>query len=206
MQVSTPFLKLKLRITLLMKFISRIVQDSDGAIFDYNLSPGNYANFDGAEAVVQLYGMEFPAILMTQVQGYDSVKIVSKRKKIPYFINSFDGDASQLSEGFERCVREFKNDIPPDRRAYKTIARVESIDLSESHRKTVNLIVPAWAPTKPVQLPYDHVFNMVNVELKPNMHLLADVNIGATCYLDLFIEKIEVAKEIDDELAELIRT
>ena len=157
-------------------------------------SPGNYANFDGAEAVAKLYEMKFPAILTTQVQGYDSVKIVSKRKKIPYFINSFDGDANQLREGFERCVRELENDIPPDRRPYKTIVRVESIDLSEPHRKIANLIVPAWAPTKPVQLPHDYVFNMVNVELKPNMHLLADVNIGAKCYLDLFIENIEVAK------------
>ena len=67
------------------EFISRIIQDSDGAIFDYNLSPGNYANFDGAEAVVWLYDMEFPAILLTQVQGYDSVKIVSKRKKNSLF-------------------------------------------------------------------------------------------------------------------------
>ena len=188
------------------EFTYKIMQDSDGAIFDYNLSPGNYAKFDGAEAVVQLYDMDFPAILLTQVQGYDSVKIVSKRKKIPCFINNFDGDANQLREGFERCVRELKNDIPPDRRAYKTIARVASIDLSDSHRKIVSLILPAWAPTKPVQLPHDYVFNMVNVELRPNMHLLADVNIGANCYLDLFIENIEVAKEIDDELAELIRT
>ena len=188
------------------EFISRIIQDSDGAIFDYNLSPGNYANFDGAEAVVQLYDMEFPAILLTQVQGYDSVNIVSKRKKIPYFINSFDGDANQLSKGFERCVRELKQDFPSDRRAYKTIARVESIDLSESHRRVINLILPAWAPSKPVQLPYDYVFDMVNVELQLNMHLVAEVNIGAKCYQDLFIENIEVAKEIDNELAELIRS
>ena len=188
------------------EFIDKIVKDSDGAIFDYNLSPGNYANFDGAEAVVKLYDRSFPAILVTQVQGYDSVNIVSKRRKIPYFIDSFGGDANQLREGFERCVREFRQDFPTDRRVYKTIARVESIDLSEPHRKIVNLIVPAWAPTKPVPLPHDYVFNMVNVELTPNMHLLADVNIGAKCYLELSITNIEVAKEIDGELAELIRT
>ena len=167
---------------------------------------GGYANFDGTEAVVHLYDKEFPAILLTQVQGYDSVEIVRNRKKIPYFIDSFDIDANQIFEGFERCVRELKRDIPPDRRPYKTIARVESIDLSESHRRVVDLVIPAWDTTESVPLPYDHVYDMINAELKPDMHLVAEVNIGAESYQDLFVDNIEVAKEIDNELAELIRS
>ena len=188
------------------EFVSRIIRDSDGAVFDHNLSLGGYANFDGAEAVVHLYDKGFPAILLTQVQGYDSVEIVSNRKKIPYFTDSFDVDANQIFEGFERCVREFKRDIPPDRRPYKTIARVESIDLRESHRRVVDLAIPAWDTTELVPLPYDYVYGMINAELKLDMHLVAEVNIGAECYQDLFVENIEVAKEIDDELAELIRS
>ncbi len=38
------------------------------------------------------------------------------------------------------------------------------------------------------------------------MHLVAEVNIGAESYQDLFVENIEVAKKIDNELAELIRS
>ena len=184
-------------------FISRVIRDSDGAVFDYDLSLGGYANFDGAEAVVNLYDKEFPAILLTQVQGYDSVEIVSNRKKIPYFIDSYDVDANQIYEGFERCVRELKRDFPLDRRPYKTIARVESIDLSESHRRVIHLAIPAWDTAESVSLPYDYVYDMINTDLQSGMHLVAEVNIGAERYLDLFVDKIEVAKGIDSELSEL---
>ena len=188
------------------EFVSRIIRDSDGAVFDYQLSLGGFANFNGAAAVVHLYDKEFPAILLTQLTGYDSVEIVSKRKKIPYFADSHDVDASQIHEGFERCVRELKRDFPSDRRPYKTIVRVESIDLSEPHRRVIELAIPAWDTTELVTLPYDHVYDMINAELQPDMHLVAEVNIGAECYQDLFVENIEVAKEIDNELAELIRS
>ena len=32
------------------------------------------------------------------------MEIVSNRKKIPYFTDSFDVDANQIFEGVERCV------------------------------------------------------------------------------------------------------
>ncbi len=201
-----PFPYTEIKEYSLDQFVSRIIQDSDAAVFDHNLSVGGYANFDGAEAVADLYDKGFPAILLTQVQGYDFVKIVSNRKKIPYLIDGSKVDANQINEGLERCVRELTLDFPPDRRPYRTIVRVESIDLSESHRRVIDLIIPAWATSKPVQLPYDYVYDMINVDLEIDMHLVAEVNIGAECSQDLFVENIEVAEEIDHELTEFIRS
>ena len=187
-------------------FVSKIIEISDAAVFDHNLAVGGYANFNGAEAVECLYDKNFPAILLTQIQGYDRLEIGYKRKKIPCFIDGSEVDVHKIHEGLERCVREFKQDYPSDRRPYRTVARIESIDLSESHGSVVELIIPAWSTTERVQLPYDDVYSRIGKELQPDLHLVAEINIGADYKRDLFVDNIEVAKEIDNELAELIRS
>lgn len=185
-------------------FVSRITRDSDAAVLDHSLSSGGYANFDGGDVVAQLYDRKFPAILLTQVQGYERIKIVSKRRKIPCLLDGSKVDPEQINEGLERCIKEFEQGFLPDRRSYKTIVRIESVDLSEPHRRVVDLVVPAWATSKSIKLPYDYVYEMINVDLQPNMHLVAEVNIGAASSQDLYVANIEVAEEIEDELAEYL--
>jgi hypothetical protein len=43
------------RLESIRNFIPRVIKETDAAIFDHYLKPGNYANFNGAEAVFRLY-------------------------------------------------------------------------------------------------------------------------------------------------------
>ena len=72
----------------LADLISRLLKESDAAIFDYHLSPGNYANFSGAEAVSELYAKKFPAILVTAWSDADIDSIRPYRRHIPVLFRS----------------------------------------------------------------------------------------------------------------------
>lgn len=188
-------------------FLDRMQSEVHGAVFDYHLSPNNYAGFDGSDAVVKLYDRKFPAILCTQIQGggYDSAKITSRRRKIPSFLNSMDGDADQICEGIERSIRELNDEIFPDRREYRTVIHVSDLG-DDTNRRIVYFIVPAWDPLKSIPVPYSYVVEMLESELEIGMQLVANVNIGAENYQDLFFQNISNTQGIADDFAKFIHS
>ena len=189
-------------------FIKRIMNEADAAVFDFHLSPGNYARFDGAHAVSTLYDKLFPAVLLTQRQGqgFDTAGIISKRRKIPSFINSADGDVDSIYEGIERCVRELNSEVLPDRQGYRTVVRVEEINQEDAHRKIARVVVPAWNPEASIPLPLDYITGFIGKEITEGTRLFAEVNIGAREFQDLFFDRIELAKGLRDEFSKLIHS
>lgn len=176
------------RLESIRKFIPRIMKETDAAIFDHYLKPGNYANFNGAEAVFRLYKKKFPALLVTTYLKADIDNIRPFRRNIPVLIRGGFASSETIKEGIKKCFEEFSNKYSKDRKAWRTLIRFEGID---KKRDIAFAYIPAWNPDEVVRIP----LKLIPKDLitKPIFRLIAYVNIGAKNHEDLYFENFDIA-------------
>ncbi|MCK5057333.1 MAG: hypothetical protein KAT34_11795 [Candidatus Aminicenantes bacterium] len=183
-------------------FIPRVMEETDAAIFDHRLKPGNYADFDGAEAVSHLYKKKFPALLVTTYFKAEIDAFRLYRRDIPVLIPADKANSEKIIEGIKKCLDEFSYNYSKDRRAWRTLIRIEEID------KDVGIAfayIPAWNPDEVVRIP----LKLIPEELlakEPIFRLFAYVNIGAKNYEDLYFEKFEIADKPRGKYARLLHS
>ncbi|MDQ1177455.1 hypothetical protein [Microbacterium sp. SORGH_AS_0421] len=115
---------------------------ADAAVSDYHLSPGNYANFDGATLVSRWYKAKFPAILCTQFDKANVAKFRVLRRWIPVVMRPDDLDQDSLMEGLELVQREFNDEFTPMRRPWRAL--VHFVEFAEEDN-VANARVPGWS-------------------------------------------------------------
>ena len=177
------------RLESIKNFIPRVIKETDAAIFDHYLKPGNYANFNGAEAVSRLYKKKFPALLVTTYSKADIDNIRPFRRNIPVLISGGYADSETIKEGIKKCLNEFSNKYSKDRKAWRTLIRIERID---KKREIAFAIIPAWNPDEFVRIPLKLIPGKLLID-KPIFRLIAHVNIGAKNHEDLYFENFELA-------------
>ncbi len=187
----------------LADLISRLLKESDAAIFDYHLSPGNYANFSGAEAVSELYAKKFPAILVTAWSNADIDSIRPYRRHIPVLIRSGEADESAIADGIHYCMQEFANAYSRERKPWRSLLRIEEVSPDNG---LVFAVIPAWNPHDIVRFPLSIFPTDLRKVVKPDARFFADVNIGAKNIQDLYFEHFEIAEKPQGDYAKLMRT
>lgn len=113
-------------------------RNSHAAICDQLLRKRQYAHFDGAELVKQLYLRHVPAVLCT-----DYAELVDQirpfRRWVPQLVKPDDLDPDRLVEALTECIWELDVDFRPPRRPWRAQVLVD--DATDA---VVYLEVPAW--------------------------------------------------------------
>lgn len=115
---------------------------ADAAVSDYQLSPGNYANFDGARLVAEWYKRQFPAILCTQFTKANIARFRVLRRQIPVLMRPDELDQDSLMQGLELVQREFRGEFRPNRRPWRALVRF--VEFSEEEN-IANAKLPGWS-------------------------------------------------------------
>jgi len=183
------------------QYISRLMKNSDAAIFDHHLRLGNYAGFDGAEAVAYAYTLRFPALLMTIYAGIDIKEIRPLRRRIPVLIPGLESDIDTIRKGIKQCIDEFSNQYLPERKPHRTLVRI-----TEDHEDSLNVIVPAWNHRIGIAIPRNLIPEELGEHITPGARFIAYVNIGASEFDQIYFDKFELAKEPAGEYAQLLHT
>ena len=116
--------------------------DVDAAISDYQLAPGNYASFDGADLVSAWYKRHFPAVLCTSFNKSNAPQFRALRRWIPVIMSPHELDPDSLVHGLQLVNNEFEGDFTPARKPWRALVRFVEFDEATN---TANAKVPGWA-------------------------------------------------------------
>jgi hypothetical protein len=171
-----------------------LIEPRTGFIFDHLLSPGNCANYVGAEAVALLYARKAPALLITTYSMDADVGIRRWRASIPVLLDRDAVDQDSLNAGFSKCLRELRDGPPSSRQTLPAIVRVERVSF-ETDEPVLDVIVSSWNPRKAVRLPLLMLPEHLRGSVQMGTRLIADVNVGAESGDELFFDNFRQAPE-----------
>ena len=186
------------------ELVTIVEHEAQAAVLDHRLSPGNLADFTGAEGVANLFDRQFPALLVT---GYSLLpelrSMVKFRSRIPVLLGHLEADVVQ--ESIAKCVREFDHDYEPTRRPTRTVLQV-----ADFHRDTtpplVYLVISSWDPTERVAVP-DEVFPAeLRGRVSVGQRYVALVNTAAARVEDLYLTAIQEIGNLEPPYADLVRS
>jgi CheY-like chemotaxis protein len=163
-----------------------------GALCDHRLREGNFAGFDGAEAVAALYDKQKPAILVTDYGRVDiETSIRTFRRRIPVLISTSEALPERIIRGLEACEREVvQNEIPISRRPRRALVMIDEVVQSPNGGQVI-AFVPQWRANEAVSFPELIVPIRLRAQLKKDRFLIAWVNTDAELNEDLFFENFE---------------
>ena len=172
------------------------------AICDHRLSQTQFAQFNGAELVAELYKEKIPGILISTFSAIDSdTSIRLHRPNIPSVIGRPELEPDQILSGLHRCEDELEGRIASDRQPRRTLVRVVGISL-ESEIEVVDAIIHTWDPYHAVRFPLTAIENheikqTLRQKFSSELRLFAEVNIGCQQDNELFFKAFEFAPEPD---------
>ena len=125
-----------------------------GALCDHRLREGNYAGFDGSEAVAALYDLSKPALLVTDYGSVDiDTSIRTFRRRIPVLISTSEALPDRIIRGLEACEREVvQHEIPISRRPRRALVMIDEVVESPNGRQVI-AFVPQWRANEAVSFP-----------------------------------------------------
>lgn len=174
----------------LNRFVTLAKRNADAVVCDHRLK-GQYARFNGAEAVAALYRAACPSVLCTRWSVADIDAIRQYIRFIPALISSDDVSPDTISSGLARCVQEFNDEPAPSRRAWRTLVRVESVE-RDLKPALFYVAVPGWDSKEIIRLPLEIVPSRVRRQIKPGARFFARVNKGADRPETLFFTDFEL--------------
>lgn len=166
-------------------FVASTLEEADAIVCDHRLRRNIYANFDGAEAVASFYQANFPAVLCTAWSKADIDSMRIYRRFIPSLIPSDKLNPETIIRGFELCIGEFNNHFTTDRKPWRTLLRIEDVDL-DSKPQMLYVILPGWNSKEIIRLPLDLIPKNFHANLKPGIRFHALANKGADNQDDLY--------------------
>jgi CheY-like chemotaxis protein len=185
--------------------ITTVTSQAEAAILEHHLKSDHYANFMGAEAVAQLYRQQFPSLLVTDWADADIDNIRLFRRYIPVLVESRDANHETITLGFKQCLNEFEKQYTPDRKPWRTLVRIEEVNL-DSEIPIVYAVIPGWEPDKVVRFPLVIFPEVLRKMVVPGARFFAKVNIGATHHDELYFEDFEVIEKPRGKYAKFLRS
>ena len=175
----------------MQEVLERLQTRVDAVICDYHLGKiGNYASFDGDEIVVKCYMNSFPALLCTTYTDLDTYLMRSRKRFIPAILKPNELDPDNIARGFERCVQEFNGLFQPSRKPWRTLVRVEEVELAGDY---FYVIVPGWDPRQKMRVSIKDLPANMRDLVRPDKRFHAHVNVGAENHEDLYFDKWEAS-------------
>lgn len=196
-----PFL-VENRLESVNEIIKLYPDHAQGLILDYNLGVSNYAPFNGALAVSELYQKRIPALLVTNYSESEVDHFRVYRKNIPVIYNSGDFNPENIEEGIKIFIDEINDRYSLKRKPYRTLFRVVDLDPT---KEFAFVIIPSWDPLKNVRVPYE-VFGELKFKLETDQRYFAEINIGAKSHDELYFSKITIAEKPSGDYADFIRS
>ena len=165
-------------------------------ICDHRLNEGKYATFLGAQAVARFYEAQIPALLLTGFEKTDADTTIRPfRQKIPVLLHNIDVTPAKIEEGFEIAYREVvENLIPPERQPCRSIMTVTDI-VPKGDISVVKVILTQWDSSREVGFPASMLPGEISGILKPDLMLIADVNVDAEKAEDLFFANFTIPEK-----------
>jgi CheY-like chemotaxis protein len=169
-------------------------------VCDHKLSEGNYAGFQGVEAVAHLYGSATPALLVTDYVDSDLKHSIRKhRRRVPVLIRGSEMRPRIIQSGIEAWEKEvIYKEIPVTRRPRRTFVVLDEI-ANAANGEMYTVFIPRWREHEAVSLPLDSIPIAVRPGLKKGSILLASVNTEAERIDDLYFENFETTPDEDLE-------
>lgn len=172
-----------------------IQQRIDLVVCDHHLSQrGDYAPYQGAQAVAESYRQGIGGILVTAYERDDAeLSLRRYRRLIPALIRSPEElTRSKLQSALLQAEQEVcKQFLVRERVPHRTIMTVQRIAPSGTS-KIVKVIMSQWSSEQEIGFPLDLVPSNFWPAVKPGRLLIAQVNIEAARSEDLFFDKFEL--------------
>ncbi len=153
---------------------------SDAVLCDHHLKKGNYADFNGAEAVAAWYDMGFPAVLCTKWENAQIDEIRPYRARIPALIqpDQLASDPEVLIRALEECILEMSGEHTPARRPWQAQVYVVDVE-TEGAAPFFYVELPGWPIDEVIRLRKQDIPPEIRERLVPEFRCHATVNLGA---------------------------
>lgn len=172
------------------EYVRLLPDRADAAICDHQLAPGNYARYSGAQLAAELCRNKFPTLLCTSWKGAKGDDIRSFRQYLPVVLLPTDLNPGSISDGLKRCVEEFGGVFRQDRKAWRTLVRIEAMEKTGG-QSILFVVVSAWDPKQVIRLYLDDLPSDMRPRAAPDVRLHARVNLGADDPADLYFSDWE---------------
>lgn len=184
------------------ELINLYPNNAQALILDFNLGVSNYAHFNGAQAIAELYKKRIPALLVTNYSESEIDHFRIYRNYIPVIYNSGDFNPEDIEGGIRIFLDEINQEFLESRKPYRTLFRIVELD---EDRKFAFVIIPSWDPQRTVRVPYE-VFGNLQSMIKKDERFFAQINIGAKDHDELYFHQIRNAEKPSGYYAGLIHS
>jgi len=160
----------------------------DAIVSDHHLKKKtNYFPINGAEFSSICYQRKIPCLLVTKYEQPEILEIRKYRENIPVVLTPDEYYTDSLILGLEKCIKEFKGIITPERKSWRTLVRIDDVETNLN----VYVIVPGWNSQEAIALNMNNLPDKLQKCIKPEMRLFVRVNIGNENPNELFFKDWE---------------
>jgi FixJ family two-component response regulator len=180
--------------------LDRISKHSRALVCDHRLADRAHVNYYGAEVVAKSNEINVPAILITTYADVEAYSIRLWRSRIPRLLRrGRESDPDTIVEALIQAGGEVIGHYEPERKAYRTVVRIENLRSVEGTR-VAEVVISAWNPSEVVEIPLallgEHG-SKTDDELR-GRRFMAYVNIYAETADQLYFRDFEPAPEIPE--------
>lgn len=175
-------------VTDLSNYLDSINEKFDALVTDHHLRKVmSYFPIDGAELAAHCYNQHIPSILVTKYEQPEILEIRKFRERLPVVLTPDEYNVDSLIAGLEKCINEFQGNISTERKAWRTLVRIDDV----KDGNNVYLIIPGWNSQQAISLNMNNLPVDLQTKIKPDMRFFAKVNIGNENANELFIKDWE---------------
>ena len=142
---------------------------------------------DAYEYLVEELELE-PIAVEGPLPALDEIR--PSRRFIPVMLRPDELDPASLVQGFQRCIDEFKGTFQSNRRPWRTLVRIEEIDMD---RQCLYLVVPGWNRNEVIRLRTSDLPKEIFERIGDQKRFHAQINIGAEGSEELYFERWEAS-------------
>lgn len=156
----------------------------DAVLIDQDLRKGNYSTSTGMDIAAELFRQRCPTVLTTMHRMADLPDGIWYRRYLPAFLPK--DRLSMVEQAMSIAVAEIKGHVAAERKAYRTVVRVDDI-----HGRDTSLVVAAYNPNEWISVSTEELSRRLGRMPVPGLRFMAEVNIGAPSGDQLFISEVE---------------
>lgn len=180
--------------------LDRVRRDHiDTVVLDYKMAR-NYSPENGMVLATLLFDAHVPSVIVSSYVEQGLPNYFWLGSKVPAVLPRRE-IAAGLADAITRARNRMHGHHSPQTLPYRTLVRILSIDERE-----VGLIIPGYRATDGKLVDREELqARLPGVDLTVGLRLMAQVNLGAPNLDQLYVTDLELAPELDDAHARLLR-
>lgn len=168
-------------------FLNNSLTASDAVVSDHQLKKKNYFPINGAQVVSMCYDRRIPSVLVTKYDQAQLPEIRKFRQKIPVILNPSLFREDTIIHSLEVCIKEFKGVMRADRKLWRTLVRIDSIEPN-----FIYIIIPGWDTTEAISIGIDELPQHIRTIVAVDKRMHVQINVGCESVNDLYFGEWEV--------------